>query len=162
MDVRIREQVLPGIGHRYDVDVGGHRQPVVVLQREGKRQVAIAERASDEPVAAVTLTYEQAVAVAALLTGARFSIEAVEERASTAGDVAVETVTLGETSPAVGRLVRDVPLLDGSDAAILAVIRDETPELVEDEAHEPCRAGDRVVVAARRDSLADVIRELAG
>lgn len=162
MDVRIREQVLPGIGHRYDVDVGRDRQLVVVVQREGKRQVAIAERAADEPVAAVTLTHDQAVAVAALLTGARFSVEAVDERASITRDVAVETVTLGEASPAVGRLARDVPLLDGSDAAILAVIRDETPELVEDEAHEPCRAGDRVVVAARRDRLADVIRELVG
>lgn len=168
MSVRIQEQILPGIGHRYDVDVGGHRQLVVIVQASGERHIAITDRTADEPIATVTLTHDQAVAVAALLAGARFSIETVEGRETLevreagSGDVAVDTVTLGETSPAIGRLAREVPLPAGSDAAILAVIRDETPELVEDEDRVPCRSGDRVVVAARRDRLADVVAELAG
>lgn len=50
----------------------------------------------------------------------------------------------------------------GSDASILAVIRDETQDLLEDAAKQPCQLGDRMVVAARRDRLAAIVRELAG
>lgn len=160
MNVRIREQSLPGIGHRYELPVGGDRYLIIVVQREGRREIAVS-RGADEPVAAVTLSHDQAVAVASLLTGARFSIES-QPQGVPAAAVGVETVTLAEGSPAVGRLARDVPLLAGSDAAILAVIRDDTPQLLEDEATEPCRVGDRVVVAARRDRLAEVVRELVG
>ncbi len=161
VDVRIREQNLPGIGHRYELPVDANRSLMVVVQRGGGRQIVISRPDAEEPVAVVTLTHEQAMAVAALLTGARFAIEADREHAP-GGDVAVETITLSERSPAVGRRVRDVPLLAGADAAILAIIRDDTPQLVEDEDTQPCRAGDRVVVAARQDRLAVVARELAG
>ena len=49
-----------------------------------------------------------------------------------------------------------------SEAAVLAVIRDETPELVDDETTRPSQPGDRVVIAARRQHLATVVRQLAG
>jgi len=162
MDVRIHEQILPGIGHRYEVQVGDDRRLIVAVQHAGHIEIAISDRGADEPAAAVTLSRELALALAALLTGARFSIESDPERDAPLGNVAVETVTLSERSPAVGRLAREVPLLAGSDAAIVAVIRAETAQLLEDEATEPCRAGDRVVVVARGDRLADVVRELEG
>jgi TrkA domain protein len=162
MDVRIHEQNLPGIGHRYDVSVGDDRQLIVVVQRSGRREIGISRRGADEPATSVGLSHDQAVAVAALLTGARFSIESDPERDSGAGHVAIETVTLSERSPAVGRPPREVPLLEDSDATILAVIRNDTPQLLEDDVIEPCRAGDRLVVAARRERLADVVRALAG
>ena len=161
MDVRIREQALPGVGHRYELLLERGRRLIVVVQRDGGREVAIGHGDTDEPVAVVSLSLDQAVATAALLTGARFSIEA-DGDAEDAEDVAVETVTLGERSPAIGRLVRDVPLLADSDAAILAVIRDDTPELIEDQTARPCEPGDRIVVAARRERLGAVVEHLVG
>lgn len=162
MDVRIREQSLPGIGRRYEMAVGEDQLLIVVVQREGSRQVGITRSGADELTAAVKLTHDQAVAFAALLTGARFSVETDQDGGDRRGDVSVETVTLGEASPAIGRVVGDVPLAPDSDAVVLAVIRDETPQLIEDAATEPCRTGDRIVVAARRERLESVVRELRG
>ena len=162
MNVRIREQNLPGIGRSYELSVGDGRRLTIVVQRDGRREISIREDMADGPAAVVSLEHDHAVAVAALLTGARFSIEPDHTQVPRSGNVAVETVTLTERSPAVGLPARDVPLLAGVDAAILAVIRDDTPQLVEEDAGEPCRVGDRVVVAARRDRLLDVIRELVG
>jgi K+/H+ antiporter YhaU regulatory subunit KhtT len=160
MDLRIREQALPGIGHRYELPVDAERTLVVVVQRDGGRQVGVRHGEADEVTVLLDLDHDQAMAVAALLTGARFSIES--EPGARAQDVAVETATLSERSPAIGRRVHEVPLVADADAAILAIIRDDTPQLVEDEATEPCRPGDRVVVAARRDRVADVVRQLTG
>ncbi len=160
MNIRIPEQRLAGVGHRYELPLDGDRSLIVIVQRRGGRQIVVGRPGADEPVVAVALTHDQAMAVAALLTGPRFAIEA-EGEDPPSDDVAVETVTLSERSPAVGRLVRHVPPLAGADAAILAVIRDDTAQLVEDEDTESCPAGDRVVVAAPRNRLAAVVRELS-
>ena len=160
MDLRIREQALPGIGHRYELPSDAGRTLVVVVHRNGDRQIGVPHGEADEATVLLDLDHDQAMAVAALLTGARFSIES--DAGARIQDVVVETATLSERSPAVGRRVHEVPLAADADAAILAVIRDDTPQLIEDEVTEPCRPGDRVVVAARRDRIHDVVRELTG
>ena len=93
------------------------------------------------------------------LTAARCSIDTTDDERFAADELAVDTVTLGPSSPVVGRRVRDVPLIDDSDAAVLAVICDETTDLIDDDI-EPCRPGDRVVVAARCQRLSEVARTL--
>ena len=162
MDIHIREQRLPGIGHRYELDVDAGRQLVVVVQDGGRREVGLVSRLAEEPEAVVSLSEEQAVALAALLSGARFSIDSTGDDHIDADEVVVETVTLGPASPAIGRPLNEIPLMGDAQAAVLAVIRDETPELVEDENTRPSQAGDRVVIAVRRQHLATVVSQLAG
>lgn len=162
MDIHVREQRLPGIGHRYEMALSGDRRLTVVVQDGGRRELGLVSSHADEPDVAVSLTQEQAVALAALLSGARFSIDTTEDDQIPADEVVVQTVTLGAASPAVGCLVKDIRLGGDPDAAVLAVIRDETPELVEDEPDQPIQPGDRIVVAARRQHLASVARQLAG
>jgi K+/H+ antiporter YhaU regulatory subunit KhtT len=162
VDIQIREQRLPGIGHRYELVVDRHRRLTVVVQDRGHRELGIVSGGADEPDVVVSLTQEQAVALAALLTGARFSIDTTEDDPIDAGEVGIETVTLGPSSPAVGRPMKEVRLVGDPEAAVLAVIRDDTPELIEHEEGRRCQPGDRVVIAARRDRLPAVIEQLAG
>ena len=163
MDITIHEQTLPGIGLRYDVTVDLKRRLSIVVSRTGARELSISDLDAEEPTAVVSLSQAQALAVAALLSGARFSLErdplrTVSEPGTRDEDVVtVSTVTLTDSSPAIGRRVSEIGLPTGSNAAVLAVIRDQTPELVEDPARVPVRAGDRLVVAART-SWADSVR----
>ena len=162
MNIHIREQKLPGIGHRYEFDVDAGRKVTVVVQHSGRREVGLVSRLAEEPNVVVSLSQEQAVALAALLSGARFSIDSTDDDQIDADEVVVETVTLGPASPALSRPAKDIHLTGDAEAAVLAVIRDETPELVEDETTRACKPGDRVVIAARRQHVAAVVRHLAG
>jgi TrkA domain protein len=162
MDIQIREQRLPGIGHRYELVVDGRRSLVVVVQDRGRRELGVVSGGAEEPDVAVSLTQAQAVALAALLTGARFSIDTIGDDRIDAGEVAIETVTLGPSSPAVGRPMAEIRFVGDRDAAVLAVIRDDTPELIEHEEGRRCQPGDRVVIAARRDRISAVAEQLAG
>jgi K+/H+ antiporter YhaU regulatory subunit KhtT len=162
VDIQIREQRLPGIGHRYELVVDRHRSLMVVVQDRGRRELGVVSGSAEEPDVAVSLTQEQAVALAALLTGARFSIDTTGDDRIDAGEVAIETVTLGPSSPAVGRPMAEIRLVGDREAAVLAVIRDDTPELIEHEEGRHCQPGDRVVIAARRDRLGAVVEQLAG
>lgn len=75
VDLRFRERNLPGIGRLYELPLDGNRLLVVVVHRVGRREIVIAEVDSDKPSPSVTLDHDQAIAVASLLTGARFTIE---------------------------------------------------------------------------------------
>lgn len=158
-DVHIREQVLPGIGRRFDLDVEGGLTLVVIARRDGSRDVTVGDKDADELRRSVHLGREQAVAVGSLLLGARFSDGGGDSRGSA---LDVGTVVLGVGSPAIGRIPAEIPLPGGSDAAVVAVARDDTPQLLEDDRHRPCEPGDRLVIAARRDRLEEVIHHLAG
>lgn len=160
MNVQIREQRLPGIGHRYELGADGGRSLMVIVQDRGRRELGVVSGDAEEPDVAVSLTQAQAVALAALLTGARFSIAMTGEDRIDAGGVAIEAVTLGPSSPAIGRSMAEIRFV--RDAAVLAVLRDDTPELIEHEEGRRCQPGDRVVIAARRDRISAVAEQLAG
>lgn len=161
MDIDVREVDLPGVGRRYELPLDAARTLVVVVLHDGSREVAVISRDAETPDVRVPLTHDQAIAVAALLTGARFSIETRHDDGVAGDEVAVETVVIGSASAAVGQRATDVPGAS-ADAAVLAVIRDETPELVEDVRDLPLRPGDRVVVAARRDQLGPLVEQFRG
>lgn len=157
-DVHIREHSLPGIGRRFELDVEDALTLVVVARRDGSRDVAVREKRADETRGSVHLRREQAVAVGSLLLGARFSAGEGGGR----DEVDVSTVVLGPESPAVGKVPAQIPLPGDGEAAVVAVARDDTPQLLEDDRHRACESGDRLVVAARRDRLDEVIQRLAG
>ncbi len=162
MEIHVREQRLPGIGHRYELPLGLGRRLTVVVQDGGRRELGLLAGRADEPEVVVSLSEEQAVALAALLSGARFAIDSSEDDRIDSDEVVVETVVLGPGSPAVGQTMTEIDLPGDKEATVLAVIRDQTPELVEDEMSQPCQPGDRVVIAARRQYLEEVVRALAG
>ena len=156
--IHIREEQLPGVGRRYDLDVAEGRTLSVVAGGDGSRQLAIRHRGADEPHGQVQLRREEAVAVGSLLLGVRFSDSSQDTPGSS---VDVSIVVLGDTSPAVGRRPAEIAMPDDAEGAVLAVVRDDTPQLLEDRSR-PCEPGDRLVVAARRDRLDALLDHLAG
>jgi hypothetical protein len=89
--------------------------------------------------------------VAALLTGARFTLETPEAVPPMTPDPAdvVETVKVANESPLLGLAPNDVVEQMGSDAVVPGVICGATPQLVETDERRGVQAGDK---ARRRGS----------
>ncbi|BCJ63629.1 potassium transporter TrkA [Polymorphospora rubra] len=69
----VRVQELPGIGKRYDFDLGGSSDRIsLVVRRDGVRDLYVFTAKSDEPVAVIELTEEQSRKVGAVLAGTFF------------------------------------------------------------------------------------------
>lgn len=68
-DFHIRETVLPGIGRRYDVELGGRSNLVIVVDRHGGCEVGLAAPGAEEVASSVHLEAGQAHTVAAILMG---------------------------------------------------------------------------------------------
>jgi TrkA domain protein len=161
MSIQVREQNLPGVGRRFEIDLHDGTTLVVVEERDGGRRVSVMHVDHDGPLVEVPLSVDQSAMIGALLLGARFSV-VPSAPAVPDDDVLVETVTVTAGSLADGRIAATLPLFTADDdTALLAVISDETPELVE-HPERPVAAGDRLVVAARRDRMAQVLAALTG
>lgn len=159
MDVQVQAERLPGVGWRYTVPADAGRQVLVVAEDRGATHLVLVDPDLDEPLTTVRLAPQHAAVLAALMIRARFTIEAAGPAATPqasgadAGEVVVETVTVGATSPVIGLARRDLPQRLGPDATLLGVICDATPEIVETDGGRPFQVGDRLVVAARRGRL---------
>jgi len=129
--------------------------------RDGRRLLARRSTGDDAADTLIDLDRDQAVTIGALLLGAQFSVT-VPVDAEPADQVVVETITIANDAPAIGKTAGEALSEFGRDVAVLAVIRDQTTEIV---AHDPDLAlcdGDRVAIAARRGRHVAIIRVLNG
>lgn len=70
----VRVQELPGIGKRFDIDLGHSDNRIsIVVRRDGARDLYVFNNRSDEPTAVIELTEEQARKVGAVLSGTFFA-----------------------------------------------------------------------------------------
>ncbi|MDG4832633.1 potassium transporter TrkA [Solwaraspora sp. WMMD1047] len=69
----VHMQELPGIGKRYDIDLGrGGDRVSVVVRRDGTRDLYVFTTRSEDPTAVIELSEEQARKVSAVLSGTFF------------------------------------------------------------------------------------------
>ncbi len=124
--INVYEQLIPGLGQRFEFEVDdGHTLCVVVL-RDGRRQLA--RRSSGEDAdTLVDLDRDQAVTIGALLHGAQFSITTPVD-AEPADQVIADPIANTPAAPSIGK----------------------TPDIVELDPDLALSDGDRVAVATRR------------
>jgi K+/H+ antiporter YhaU regulatory subunit KhtT len=67
-DVQVHD--LYGIGKRYDVGCSQGQRVVVVIRKDGYRELYSFEKGATEPTAVITLSDEQSRRLGAILTGA--------------------------------------------------------------------------------------------
>lgn len=159
--INVFEQPLPGLGQRFDVPLDEGNVLCVVALRDGGRQLA--QRSIDDDAAdtLIDLDRDQAVTIGALLLGAQFSVTSPVD-AEPGDRVIVETITIAEDAPAIDRSAGEALSVFGRDVAVLAVIRDQTADIVERDLDLALRGGDRVAIAARGTCRSAIIRVLNG
>lgn len=159
-EVHVRDRRIPGFGHLFELPLpDGTIISVVDEDDTGHRELILLAAGEDEPRARVTLPGAHAETLGALLSGMRLVFDRDDQPRA---GVQVTTVPVAAGSPAAGRRVHHIPLPAPDDARVLAVIRDDTPELVEDDADRPCQPGDRLVLAGRPKAIEELRQFLTG
>lgn len=161
-EVHVRRYHVPGGAHVFQLQLpDGVVLAIVVDRYAGTRELDVFGPDEDEAQIRLRLPEEYAVTLATLLSGVNVVFDSQPETTPTGG-VHVETIVLGAGSPAVGRAIGhlDVPAPD--QARVLAVIRDDTPDIVEEDRDRPCQPGDRLVLVGHPAPLDHLRRYLAG
>jgi K+/H+ antiporter YhaU regulatory subunit KhtT len=164
-EFHIVEHPIAGPARQFQVTLGDgttlgvHSDPIDRIV-----QLDVVPPDRDAATATVELSETEAAAFASLLAGMRF-LTSSYRGPHAGGAVQVRTATVPAGSPMVGRLVGEmaaiVPAEERNDLAVLAVVRDGTPDLVESP-ERPCEPGDRLVVVSRPGAFESFERHLLG
>jgi TrkA domain protein len=154
----VYETDVPGVGRKFEVDVGDGARIVVVIHHSGRRELFFrpTEGADSERVA--TLTGEEARQVGAVLEGAYFQPLELDSQAVPLGDAIIEWVEIDEDSPLSGQTLGDADVRHRCGVSILAIQRGE--ETIENPTSDvEIRADDVLVALGTREEQA-AFREL--
>jgi K+/H+ antiporter YhaU regulatory subunit KhtT len=161
-EVHVREHPLPGNARLFSLTLADGS--ILTLSTSGEstdRTLEVTLPGCDESAVTVRFNAAESTTLAALLSGIRFVIEQPEEHQPV--DAAnLRTVTLPAGSPAIGRRLHDLDVADSADAQVIAVIRDDTDDLIETDPDRPCEAGDRLVIVGRPGSMSRMVQRLTG
>lgn len=161
-EISVREHPLPGSARFFELTLSGGTVLQIFTESDSSdSHLAVLPPDADTPVVNLRLSKAEAIILSSLISGVKFVVRTHEgtEAADAAGP---STVKLRASSPAVGRTIHEIQVPEPDRAHVLAVIRDDTEELLEGDIQRPCQVGDRLVVVGRPDALARLVRYLHG
>lgn len=153
----VHEEELPGIGRKYELASSKGERLDVVIHHSGRRDLYVFEPGSDDPLAYVQLTDDQARQLGAILGGVYFKPSVVEEIEAVIGELIVDWVTLDPESPSVGHSIGELEIRRKTGMSVIAIVREKEP-LTSPPPDEVLRPDDRLVVVGPRNNLPDFIR----
>ncbi|MFO7252184.1 MAG: hypothetical protein DIU60_015665 [Actinomycetes bacterium] len=163
-ELHVREHRLPGGRHLFTVTLAdGTLVSVAADPAAGTRELAITPPRSDAATARATFRDPEAAVVAAILSGMRFVVEGYEEYGEQpVRALNLRTVTIGPSSPAVGRRLPEIEVPDPEEAEVIGVIHEDEPGLIRRDPGRACRPGDRLVIVGRPGAMSRIVAHLLG
>jgi K+/H+ antiporter YhaU regulatory subunit KhtT len=161
-EVHVREHPMPGNRRLFSLTlVDGTLLSIATDPDAAVRELSVTPAGQDEAVLSLPLRDVEATTLAALLSGVRFTVELAPDQQPV--DAAnLRTLTIGAGSPAVGKRLEEIDVPSPDNATVIAVIRDDTPDLVEQDPERPCHPGDRLVLVGRPVAMNDLVQHLIG
>lgn len=159
--VDVREYPVPGAARLFEISLSdGTALRISTDNESDASELGVVPAGADEAAVTVRLTGAEASTLSSLLSGVRLVIRSYD-RAPREG-AATRTVTVPDWSPVVGVPLAEIELPDPDEARIVAVIRDDTEQLLEEDPASRCRVGDRLVVVGRHPALDRLVSRLTG
>lgn len=160
MNVQVRQDDLPGIGRRFELEVEDGGAVTIVVYSTGRRDLYAFPTGSESPCV-VTLREEQAQVVAGILEGSWSGMPGARGVQDALDEVAIDWVALDPGSLATGRTIGDLRIRTGTGVTVMSILRGNGI-IHQPGPDEELRAGDRLVVAGRRDRLGEFRRLVLG
>ena len=162
MPVDLQETRLPGIGSKFTfrLDTGGRL--AIILHNDGKRELYFFRRAQDdEPTAVITLDDDEARQLGAVIGGAYERPQIVEDLEMALGELLIEWEQVPETSPAIGKTLRETAFRAKTGITIIAILREPEP-VTGAQPNDVVQRGDTLVTVGKAGQYAAFRKLLAG
>jgi TrkA domain protein len=152
----VRETRLPGLGKKFTITTARHESVCAVVHLDGLRELYHRHDVDDDPHV-ITLTDEEAKSLGAILMGAIYRPQLVEDLDIALKDMAIEWVHVPGSSPIVGLTVATCRIRSSTGASIVAILREEGA-MAMPRPDEVLRADDTLVVIGRPEHFTDIAR----
>ncbi len=158
----VYESDLPGVGKKFEVELGNDERLVIVIHNTGKREV-YKRRGDEDSVKLIELSDQLSRQVGSILDGAYFQ-PVTSEKTQTMLDEnsLLEWVKVVDGSELIGQTLDDIDFRNQTGATVVAIDREDEATKSNPGPETVIRAGDTLIVLGDRDACQDVESLAAG
>lgn len=150
----IYEAEVPGVGKRFEVEIGSDERFVVIVHHDGKREIFRREDPEADAEKLFDLSSKQAREIATVLEGADFQPLDLDDADIPLGKAIMEWVEVPEDSPLSGQTLAGAQIGERTGVTIAAIQRDDDT-LASPGAESVISSGDiLVIIGSRSDQQA--------
>jgi TrkA domain protein len=121
----VYESELPGVGHRYEIEIGDDERLIVLIHHDGRRDLYRRPGENEDSVQVASLTGKQARQLGSILEGAYFQPVEVDQLEVPLGGSIIEWVTVEPDSPLADQTLRKADIRQRTGVSIIAIQRDK-------------------------------------
>ncbi|WP_415381437.1 cation:proton antiporter regulatory subunit [Halosimplex sp. TS25] len=155
----VYETEVPGVGHKFELDIGGGERLIVVIHHDGKRDVYLRPEEDADSEQLFTLSGDQARKFGSILEGTYFQPVELDEVAVPLGEAIIEWADVAEGSKLAGTSLETASVRETTGASIIAIQRGEET-IPNPTATTRIQPGDTLVILGTREeqsALADLV-----
>lgn len=149
----VTETDLPGVGKRFEVDLGEGQSAVILVHNTGRRELFVRPEPDADAEKLLDLTNRESRIVGSILEGAYFQPVATDLTETVIGEnLLLEWYTLEEGAPLVGSTLAEAGVRDQTGATVAAIER-ENGVIQSPDPSLRFQAGDKLVIVGTPESL---------
>ncbi|WP_433627237.1 cation:proton antiporter regulatory subunit [Halomicrococcus sp. NG-SE-24] len=123
----IYETEVPGVGHKFELELDGDSRLVVIIHHDGKREVYLRPEENADSQKLFALPGKRARQLGSILEGAYFQPVEMDEIQVPMGDAIIEWVEIDPESTLAGQSLQKANIRERTGVSVLAIQRgDET------------------------------------
>jgi TrkA domain protein len=157
----IYEAEVPGVGHKFELELDGEARLVVIIHHDGKREVYRRPDPDADSEKLFSLSGKQARQLGSILEGAYFQPVDLDEVSVPLGEAIIGWLEVPENAPIAEQTLADASIRKQTGVSVMAIQRGEET-LSNPDPSERLQAGDVLVTLGTREEQGDLDDLLAG
>ncbi|MCI3983762.1 cation:proton antiporter regulatory subunit [Bacillus vallismortis] len=158
--MRVRESVLPGIGHKVEIITRNRDKISIIIHHDGRRELYyFDENDHEECVASVQFDDAEARQISAILGGMAYKPKALESVEAALNDLIIEWCKAEVGAPAIHHTIGDLNAGQEYHVTIIAIIKKNQEKQLNPGSATIINEGDTLVISGERNGLKRLIRE---
>jgi TrkA domain protein len=149
----VYESEIPGVGHKFELELDGEERLVVIIHHDGKRELYRRPGPNEDSVKLTSLTGKKARQLGSILEGAYFQPVEMDEMNVPLGEAIIEWVEVKDGSPPVGRTLAEAAIRRQTGVSVIAIQRGEET-IANPNPETEIDAGDILVAIGTREEQA--------
>ena len=121
----IYETEVPGIGHKFELELDGDERLIVLIHHDGKREIYLRPGENQDSQKLFSLTGKRARQLGSILEGAYFQPVELDNVEVPLGEAIIEWVDMDSSSSLVGKSLRAANIRDRTGISVIAIQRGE-------------------------------------
>ena len=121
----IYETEVPGVGHKFELELDGDERLIVLIHHDGKREVYLRPGENEDSEKLFGLTGKRARQLGSILEGAYFQPVEMDDIQVPLGESIIEWVEIGADSPIVGDTIQEASIRNRTGVSVIAIQRGE-------------------------------------